>query len=50
MSEIYIDDFKIGSIFDNEQLELIENGQIEKIHFENDENKSRLKIFVKYKE
>ena len=50
LTQIFIDGLQIGAIFENEQINLIENGQIEKIHFEKDLTRERLILFVKYKE
>jgi hypothetical protein len=49
MCLIYIDGVKVGAIYDNEQIQQIENGQIEKIHVEN-KTDYRFSYFVKYKE
>lgn len=44
---VFIDNLKVGSVFDEEQIKQIETGQIVKIHVEK-KNNERLTYFVKY--
>ncbi len=45
---VYINNMQVGSVFDIEQINAIENGRIEKIHVEKKENDKRFSFFVKY--
>jgi hypothetical protein len=57
---LYADNFKIGTIYESEQIKAIEHGQIEKIHLEpkeeviigknGNEVRHRFTVLVKYKE
>lgn len=46
MALLYLNGIKIGAIFDENELEIIENNQIEKVHLEPGADK-RLHLFVK---
>ena len=63
MAVLYIDDLRMGAVFDPDQVNAIESGLIEKIHFEYNENVfvylddsgnkqtlHRLRVLVKYKD
>lgn len=60
MALLYADKYKIGAIFDSDQIHAIEHNQIEKIHIEPKEEtivgskkiekRRRLSVLVKYKE
>ena len=50
IAKLLIDGLEMGTIFNPEQINDIENGKIEKIHARPKENEDRLTFFVKYKE
>lgn len=50
MAQLLIDGMIVGAVFENEQIQAIENGLIEQIHSEIKQEQGRLTFFVKYKE
>ena len=60
MAILFVDDCRMGVVFDADQVNAIENGSIEKIHFEpretnitgngKTETRYRIAVFVKYKD
>ena len=50
MAQLLIDGLNVGAVFEESQINAIENGLIEMIHSEVKQNQERLTYFVKYKE